>query len=248
MGTTNSLCINNLTVKYALNTALNGVTFSVSTGKLIGIIGPNGAGKSTLIKAMLGLVHSSHKGIIFNSKPINTFKKQISYVKQRQDHDITFPIQVKDVVMLGIYPKLGFLKYPSKLHKSQVLDALKQVNMQDFYKKQIGELSGGQLQRVFLARVIVQGASLIFLDEPFVGIDAYSEQTIMQVIKRMRNQGNTIIIVYHDLHKVTEYFDQVIILNKELIACGDTTTTFTKQNIAKAYKSSLLDFLKEGEF
>ena len=242
---TNSLIVSHLSVNYASVNAINDISFAVPTGKLIGIVGPNGAGKSTLMKALLNLIHSTHSGITYNNMPIKNIAKTTSYVKQRQDQDLTFPIRVKDVVSQGLYPSLGLFRYPTKQHKQTVHNALEQVEMETYANRQIGELSGGQLQRVFLARLIAQDAQLIFLDEPFVGIDAYSEQKIMHILKQMQQNGKTIIMVYHDLDKVTEYFDWVIMLNKELIAYGETEKTFTKANIARAYKSSLLDILKE---
>jgi len=225
------------------------VSLSVSKGKLIGIVGPNGAGKSTFIKAILNLVKSSLGDVTFDGKSMEELRKATSYVKQRVDHDLSFPIQVKDVVMLGAFPKIKLFRYPSKVHKKQVMDALREVEMDDFAKSQIGELSGGQLQRVFLARVLVQDAQLIFLDEPFAGIDADSERKIMKILRRMRDDGKTIIMVYHDLSNVAEYFDEVIILNKEVVAFGDTKTTFTKENVDRAYGTSFMNiFDKETHY
>jgi len=240
------LSVSDLSVSYSGKEVLENVSFSVSKGKLIGIIGPNGAGKSTLIKAILKLVQPSSGTIAFDGKSMENIKKATSYVKQRVDNDLSFPIQVKDVVMLGLFPEIGLFRYPGKVHKKQVLDALQEVEMSDYAKSQIGELSGGQLQRVFLARVLAQNAQLIFLDEPFSGIDADSEQKIMKILRKLRDDGKTIIMVYHDLINVTEYFDEVIILNKEVIAYGDTKTAFTKENIAKAYTGSFVKVFSEG--
>lgn len=237
------LIVSNLSAKYYSNTVLENVSFSVPTGKLIGIIGPNGAGKSTLLKAILGLINSSYSSITFKDKDIKTIKKDIAYVKQRADYDLNFPIQVIDLVLLGVYPKLSLFKQPNKNHKEKALQALKQLDMDLFYKKQISELSGGQLQRVFLARVLVQDADLIFLDEPFTGIDAYSEEKIIHILKKERDKGKTIIMVYHDLSKVKEYFNHIILVNKNVIANGETESTFTKENLRETYKSSLLDIL-----
>ena len=225
---------------------MDNVAFSVSKGKLIGIVGPNGAGKSTLIKVILNLVQPSSGTIAFDGKPMESIKQLTSYVKQRVDNDLSFPIQVKDVVMLGLFPKIGLFRYPNKLHKKQVLDALQEVEMVDYAKAQIGELSGGQLQRVFLARVLAQDAQIIFLDEPFAGIDADSEQKIMNILRKLRNDGKTIIMVYHDLSNVANYFDEVIILNKKVISYGDVPSAFTKENIAKAYTGSLLNIFELG--
>lgn len=239
----NTLSVDNLSVSYLGNEALNNVTFNVNAGKLIGIIGPNGAGKSTLIKSILGLIKPLSGEIYFNNNSISSIRKQISYVKQRLDYDLSFPIQVKDLVMFGIYPALGVFRYPNRDHRNMVLETLRLVEMEAYYKKQIGELSGGQLQRVLISRVLLQDAELIFLDEPLVGIDLDSEQKILKILKRMRDQGKTIVMVHHDLEKVVDYFDEIIILNKIVVAYGNVNKVFTKKNIADAYKGAFFDFL-----
>jgi len=229
------LNVSNLNISYSEKKVLSDISFSVSSSKLIGIIGPNGAGKSTLIKAMLGLVRPSCGTVTFNGLCMHSLAKTTSYIKQRMDNDLDFPIQVKDVVMLGLYPKIGLFKYPKKAHKMKITQALKEVGMQDYARAQIGELSGGQLQRVLLARVLAQDAKLIFLDEPFAGIDAQSEHSIMQILRKLRDAGKAIIMVYHNLDNVADYFDEIVILNKEIIAYGDAQMVFTKENINKAY-------------
>jgi len=237
-----TLSVSNLSVSYFGKEVLKNVTFSVGKGKLIGIVGPNGAGKSTLIKAILNLVRPSSGTILFDEKPMESIKKATSYIEQMAEHDLSFPIRVKDVVMLGAFPNMGLFRCPNKIHKNQVLDALQEVDMYNFAKSQIGELSGGQLQRVFLARVLMQDAQIIFLDEPFKGIDTDNEQKIIKILKRLREKGKTIIMIYHDLNNVADYFDEIIILNKEVVAYGDVKTTFTKENITKAYTGSLQAF------
>lgn len=149
--------------------------------------------------------------------------------------DLSFPIKVSETVLLGTFPKLGLIHRPKKEQKEKVIDCLEKVKMNEFKDRQIGELSGGQLQRVFIARALAQDADIVFLDEPFVGIDMVSEQVIVDILKEMSNQGKTIVIVHHDLHKVTDYFDELIILNHQLIASGAVTDTFTTENIQKAY-------------
>ncbi|MCL2354076.1 MAG: metal ABC transporter ATP-binding protein [Defluviitaleaceae bacterium] len=239
------LSVDNLNVSYGGKDVLKDISFSAGRGKLIGIIGPNGAGKSTLIKAMLNLVKTSSGKVTFDGQPIDSLKKVTAYVKQRMDNDLSFPIQVRDVVMLGLFPQMGLFRFPTKEHKQKVINALEQAGLACFEKRQIGELSGGQLQRVFLARVLAQDAQIIFLDEPFVGVDATSEQIIMDTLRRLRDSGKTIIMVYHDLANVADYFDEVIVLNKEIIAYGDTQSTFTRENICRAYTSSLLNIFAE---
>lgn len=239
------LSVNGLSVSYYAKEALHSISFCVEEGKLIGIVGPNGAGKSTLVKAILGLIRPSSGGATFGGVPLSS--RAVAYVKQRSDNDLTFPIRVIDVVIMGSFASLRLFRRPSKAHRKQALEALREVDMLDFAKAQIGELSGGQLQRVFLARVLMQDAQIIFLDEPFSGIDIDSEQKIIKILKKLRDDGKTIVMVYHDLSNVTNYFDKVIILNKEVIAFGDTENVFTKENIALAYKSSLIDIFTKGK-
>lgn len=243
---TNTIQINNLSVCYQGMMALNNISLTIPAGKITGIIGPNGAGKSTFLKGMLGLVQAESSSIQIGSSNLKEEKKRIAYVEQRSLLDLSFPINVLEVVLLGSYPKLGLLKRPGKQEKNEALNALETVQLADFEKRQIGELSGGQLQRVFIARVLMQNADIIILDEPFVGIDMTSEKVIIDILKQLRDRGKTIIIVHHDLHKVSYYFDELIILNKELIANGPVSTTFTNRNIQEAYGDSMGDIIIKG--
>lgn len=231
-----SITAQNLHVSYYGNKAIDDISFSVNIGKLIGIIGPNGAGKSTLMQAMLGLIPIDKGEIRFNGKMIKDVRKQIAYVPQRNNIDWDFPITVRDTVLLGTYPNLGLFHRPKKAHKQLALDCLKKVGMQDFSERQIGELSGGQQQRVFLARALAQKADYFFLDEPFVGIDATSEETIIQILKQLRDEGNTVFVVHHDLTTVEQYFDDLILMNKELIESGTVQTVFQPENMTRAYQ------------
>ena len=197
------------------------------------------------MKAILNLIDRNSGTIIFDEKSMESIKKKTSYIEQMTTYDLNFPIIVKDVVMLGAFPRIGLFKYPNKKHKNQALEVLKEVDLHNFAESQIGELSGGQLQRVFLARVLMQDAEIIFLDEPFKGIDADNERKIIKILKKMKEKGKTIIMVYHDLSKVNDYFDEIIILNKEIIAYGDVKTTFTKENITKAYAGSFTSIFNE---
>lgn len=210
----NNITIQQLTVSYQGQKALADISLNVPAGKITGIIGPNGAGKSTFLKGMLGLLKADSRTVLIGEQPLDTQKKRIAYVEQRSALDLSFPINVLEVVLLGTYPKLGILKRPKKHEKEQALAALKTVQLETFAKRQIGELSGGQLQRVFIARVLAQKADIIVLDEPFVGIDMTSEKVIMDILKQLKEAGKTILIVHHDLHKVAHYFDDVIILKK----------------------------------
>lgn len=232
----NSINVRNLHVSYYGNEVVTNVSFSVDSGKLIGIIGPNGAGKSTLMKAVLGLIPKDKGVINFHGKTIKEVQKRVAYVPQRSDIDWDFPIIVRDTVLLGTYPNLGLFRRPKKEHKQLALDCLTQVGMQDFSKRQIGELSGGQQQRVFLARALAQGAEFLFLDEPFVGIDVASEEMIIQILKKLRDEGKTVFVVHHDLTTVEEYFDDLILINKELIESGPVQTVFQPELMTKAYQ------------
>ncbi|VDG19497.1 metal ABC transporter ATP-binding protein [Lactiplantibacillus mudanjiangensis] len=237
------LSIKNLTVAYDDTPVLTDVAVNFNAGKITGIIGPNGAGKSTLIKAMLGLIKSKHGTATYNNQPLTAVRQQIAYVEQRKDIDLTFPINVLDVVLTGTYGHLGLFKSPGKAEKQASLAALAQVSLSDFAKRQIGNLSGGQLQRVFVARAIVQAAEIIILDEPFVGIDLQSETAIVQILKQWRDAGKTIIVVHHDLNKVTRYFDELVILNHGIVAAGATTDVYNPTNISQAFSTDLSSVL-----
>ncbi|MEI5994985.1 metal ABC transporter ATP-binding protein [Candidatus Enterococcus mansonii] len=242
----NNLTIEHLTVSYQGQKALLDISLQLPAGKITGIIGPNGAGKSTFLKGMLGLIKTDTRTVLIGNNPLDTQKKRIAYVEQRNALDLSFPINVMEVVLLGTYPELGLMKRPKKQEKEKALDALKTVQLDPFAKRQISELSGGQLQRVFIARVLAQDADIIVLDEPFVGIDMTSEKVIMAILKQLKDAGKTIVIVHHDLHKVTHYFDEVVILKKELIASGSVATTFTNKNIQLAYGETMGDIIIKG--
>ncbi|CAM3111240.1 MAG: metal ABC transporter ATP-binding protein [Pseudolactococcus laudensis] len=233
--------IKNLTVAYQGELILEHVSLTCQKGKITGIIGPNGAGKSTLIKGALGLIKSQSGQTFINGKPLTKVRDQVAYVEQRSAVDLTFPINVLDLVLTGTYPKLGIFKSPGPLEKQAALDALAQVDLANFKDRQIGSLSGGQLQRVFVARAIVQDAAVVILDEPFVGIDMASEQKIMAILKQWSDAGKTMIVVNHDLNKVTQYFDDLVIINRGIIAQGPVSETYQMVNIQKAFS---LDFGK----
>lgn len=240
------ILVNHLSVAYQNKLALEDVSLTIVPGKITGIIGPNGAGKSTLIKSIVGLIKKESGHVTLANQAIDHFRKQIAYVEQRSEIDLTFPIRVKEVVLLGTYPKLGLFKRPGKKEKAKVMECLKQVKMEEFADRQIGNLSGGQLQRVFIARALAQEAEIIFLDEPFVGIDMVSEKVIVDLLKELKAAGKTIIIVHHDLHRTREYFDQLIILNKYLVASGPVEEVFTTRLIQKAYGDSMGEIIIKG--
>ena len=230
--------IEKLNVTYNQAPALADINLEINGPSIIGIIGPNGAGKSTLIKAVLNIIPSSGSAQI-DEKISKDNLGNIAYVEQKINIDYNFPIKVRECVSLGLYSKLGILRKLKKSDWQKVDDALKIVGLEQFSNRQISELSGGQFQRVLIARCLVQEAKYIFLDEPFVGIDSVSEEIIMNTLRNLREKGHTILIVHHDLRKVHSYFDNVLLLNKEVIAYGDTEKTFTRENLTKAYGTDL---------
>ncbi|MGO4887200.1 metal ABC transporter ATP-binding protein [Anaerobacillus sp. MEB173] len=240
----NTISVKNLHVSYYGKEAINGINLSVKAGNLVGIIGPNGAGKSTFIKALLNLIPIDKGEIEIYGSSINDVRKKIAYVPQRSQIDWDFPIHVLDTVLIGTYPSLGIFKRPKKKEKEWAYECLKKVGMESFYNRQIGELSGGQQQRVFLARALAQQAEVFFLDEPFVGIDMASEETIIHLLKDLRDQGKTVVVVHHDLSKANDYFDELVLLNKELIGFGRVDDVLQPEVMMRAYEGQL-SFMKE---
>lgn len=242
----NSIDVSHLHVSYHGNEVVSDVSFSFKGGKLVGVIGPNGAGKSTLMKAILGIIPKDKGTVDFGGKTIKQVQKKIAYVPQRSNIDWDFPITVEDTVLLGTYPRLGVFKRPGKKEKQYAMECLKQVKMDEFSKRQIGELSGGQQQRIFLARALAQKADLFFLDEPFVGIDVASEETIIAILKGLRDAGKTVFVVHHDLATVEEYFDDLVLINKVLLDSGPVKRVFKPDLMEKAYRSDFTILTKVG--
>lgn len=228
--------VSNLYISYYGKEVIKNVSFSLQTGKLVGILGPNGAGKSTLMKAMLNLIPRDGGEVTLGGQPLTTMRKKIAYVPQRSNIDWDFPIIVKDTVLLGTFPTLGLLRWPKKRDREWALECLRKVGMEQFMHNQIGELSGGQQQRVFLARALAQKAEYFFLDEPFVGIDVASETVIIDILKSLRDEGKTVFVVHHDLSKVESYFDDLILMDKELIGCGPVDDVFRPELMQEAYQ------------
>lgn len=231
-----SIDVKHLNVSYYGNKVIQDISFSFEKGKIIGVIGPNGAGKSTLMKAILGLIPKDHGSITFGDMTLKQIRKRIAYVPQRNNIDWDFPILVKDTVLLGTYPHLGLCRRPKKKDKALADACLEKVGMQAFRNRQIAELSGGQQQRVFLARALAQKAELFFLDEPFVGIDVASEEVIVNILKDLRQAGKTIFVVHHDLSKVESYFDDILLINRELYGAGPVKQVFQAENIEKCFE------------
>lgn len=231
--------IENLTVAYHRKPVLKEISFTVPEGKLIGIIGPNGAGKSTLIKAALELIPKASGSISIYGKPYRSQRKLIGYVPQRGSVDWDFPTNALDVVLMGRYGHIGWIKRPSKKDIEFAYECLDKVGMRDYATRQISQLSGGQQQRVFLARALAQDASIYFMDEPFVGVDAATEKAIITILNELKSQGKTVLVVHHDLQTVKEYFDWVLLINLRKIAMGPTEEVFTMENLQRTYGGRL---------
>ena len=227
--------VHDLTVAYRDQPALWDIDLAVPPGVLMAVVGPNGAGKTTLIKAMLGLIRPVSGRVLVNGQPYSTAKREVAYVPQRTSVDWEFPTTVADVVLMGTYGQLGWLRRPGRKQKDSAREALAKVRMDEFAARQISQLSGGQQQRVFLARALVQQAPVYFMDEPFQGVDAPTEKTIVDILRELRTQGRTVLVVHHDLGTVPEYFDRVMLLNVRKVADGPVADTFTDANLKATY-------------
>ena len=225
----NAIEIKNLTVAYGENIALENLNLDVEAGSLMALVGPNGAGKSTLIKTILKFLKQITGEIKINGKTL-------AYVPQRNSVDWDFPTTLFDVVEMGCYGRVGLFKRVNKEEKQKVLKAIEQVGMLDFKDRQISELSGGQQQRAFIARALVQEADIYLMDEPFQGVDSTTEKSIVDILKKLKSEGKTLIVVHHDLQTVPTYFETVTFINKSVIASGKIKEVFTQENIDMAYK------------
>lgn len=230
-----ALEINDLTVAYNTKPALWDVDLAIPEGVLLGVVGPNGAGKSTLIKAALGLIPRAAGEVRFYGKSYKQARELVGYVPQRGTVDWDFPTSVLDVVMMGLYARLGWFKNPGKRERELAMHALEQVKLADLAERQISQLSGGQQQRTFLARALVQDAQIYFMDEPFAAVDAVTERAIITILRELRERNKTVIVVHHDLQTVPVYFDWVTLLNVEVIASGETSDIYTPENLRKTY-------------
>lgn len=225
----NAIEIKNLTVAYGENIALEDLNLNIETGSLMALVGPNGAGKSTLIKTILKFLKQITGEIKINAKTL-------AYVPQRNSVDWDFPTTLFDVVEMGCYGRVGLFKRVSKEEKHKVLKAIEQVGMLEFKDRQISELSGGQQQRAFIARALVQEADIYLMDEPFQGVDSTTEKSIVEILKQLKAEGKTIIVVHHDLQTVPTYFESVALINKAVIVSGKVSEVFTQENIDVTYR------------
>ena len=236
----NAFRVEDLTVAYDREPVLWDIDFEVPMGTIMGIVGPNGAGKTTLIKAALGLIKPLSGHVLFYDLPYKKVYKRIGYVPQKGSVDWDFPTTVLDVVLMGRYGHVGWLKPLRAKDKKVAIDALKKVDMFAYAKRHISELSGGQQQRVFIARALAQDADIYFMDEPFQGVDVKTEKAIVELFKKLKAENKTVIVVHHDLNTVKMYFDWVMLLNVKIVASGPIEAVYTRDNIAKTYRSDVL--------
>lgn len=240
--------VNDLTVAYYEKPVLWDVDFQAPQDQLLAIVGPNGAGKSTLIKAILGLIKPAAGRVLVFGKPFEARSKLIGYVPQRGSVDWDFPTNVLDVVMMGRYGHLGWFKRPTKEDKNKAMECLEKVGMVNFVNRQIGQLSGGQQQRVFIARAFIQDAPIYVMDEPFAGVDAATEKSIIALLRELKSKGKTVICVHHDLQTLKEYFDWVMLLNVRAVALGKVEDVLTEDNLKKTYggRAAFLTGIKDA--
>ena len=238
--------VHDLTISYNKKPAIWDIDFMIPEGKLVGIIGPNGAGKSTLIKSMMHLIPHDSGYVKLFGKELNEVRDRVAYVPQRGSVDWDFPASVMDVVMMGRYGKRGIFGKLGKKDKEIAMACLEKVGMHQYINRQISQLSGGQQQRVFIARSLAQEADLYFMDEPFAGIDATTEQTIFELLLNMRSEGKTILVVHHDLQSAYEYFDWIILINTQLIASGPKEEIFVPEYLQKTYGGKLSLLMNVG--
>jgi manganese/zinc/iron transport system ATP- binding protein len=245
MSTTSAgLEFHDVTVAYGRRPVLWNVDLTVPGACLFGIIGPNGAGKSTLLKAALGLVPLAGGEVRILGAPLEQVRSRVGYVPQRESVDWDFPVTVTDVVLMGTYARLGWLRRPGPRERSLAAECLDRVGLADVADRQIGRLSGGQQQRVFLARALAQQADVYFLDEPMAGVDARSQERIFRVLSDLRAEGRLVVIVHHDLRSVAEWFDAVALIDMRLVATGPVAEVLTPENLRRTY-AGRLDVLDE---
>lgn len=232
--------VKHLTVMYKADTVLFDVSVSVPPGVLMAIVGPNGAGKTTFLKALVGLLKPFAGTVSFFGQSFTQQQKKIAYVPQRMSVDWDFPLSALEVVLMGCYKRVGWFARPNKQEREKAFFTLDQVGLLQFADRPIGQLSGGQQQRVFLARALMQEAEIYLMDEPFAGVDMQTEKTMMQLLQQLRTEGKTILVVYHDLYKVSEYFDWGLFLHGRVITSGPMDQLFVDQLTGKASKESSL--------
>lgn len=231
--------VHNLSASYNRKPVLWDIDFQLTAGQLVGIVGPNGSGKTTLLRNIMGLMEADSGYVRLFGKGLNEVRDRVSYVPQRESVDWDFPVSVREVVEMGRYRPKNLLRRLKTSDQDLVDQALEKVGMLEYAARQIGQLSGGQQQRVFLARALAQDADLYLMDEPFVGVDAATEDAILKVLTELKEDGKTVVIVHHDLQTAFQYFDSMVLLNTRLVAVGPKDSVFTKENLQEAYGGRL---------
>ena len=231
--------ISDISVRYHEKTVLYDASASVPSGSICGLIGMNGAGKSTLFKSIMAAVPLEKGSVTLAGKSVKQAQKEgiVAYVPQTEAIDWNFPVSVRDVVMMGRYGFMNIFRISNEKDVAAVNQALERVHMTDFADRQIGQLSGGQRKRVFVARALAQGASILLLDEPFAGVDAKTESSLVELLRELQKQGVTTLIAAHDLNTIGSYCDHIILLKQTVIASGPTKKVFTQKNISRTYDS-----------
>jgi len=222
-------------------TALRDASFRLEGGTICALVGVNGSGKSTLFKALMGFVTPSRGRVEIDGRPVREAQKQswVAYVPQAEEVDWTFPVSVRDVVMMGRYGYMNFLRLPRAADRAAVEESLRRLGMWDFRDRQIGELSGGQKKRVFVARALAQQGRVILLDEPFTGVDVKTEEALVTLLRELRDEGRLILVATHNLGSVPEFCDQVVLINRTVLAYGPTAQVFTAANLTRAFGGAL---------
>ncbi len=240
-----SISVDGVSVSYANgHQALRDATFHLGAGTICALVGVNGSGKSTLFKSIMGFVNPTAGRVLINGMPVRESlkKNEVAYVPQSEEVDWQFPVSVSDVVMMGRYGAMNFMRIPRAVDMAKVEESLRRVSMWEYRDRQIGELSGGQKKRVFLARALAQGGRVILLDEPFTGVDVKTEEAIISLLQELRKAGCIIFVSTHNLGSVPEFCDQVVLINRTVLAYGPTAEVFTSQNLAKAFGGVLREF------
>jgi manganese/iron transport system ATP-binding protein len=244
--TSSIIAVKDLSVQYRTVEALRNINCEIKPGRLTGIIGPNGAGKSTLLKAMLGLVPTKGGKVLYRGEALADQMERVAYVPQRSQIDWTYPATVWDVVMMGRVKKTGWFRRFSTVSRKIAADALEKVGMQEFGDRPIGQLSGGQQQRVFLARSLAQQADIFCFDEPFAGIDQKTQAIIFKIFQELAKSGKTVLVVNHDLGESITHFDDLILLNTEVVAAGSREEVMNRENLYRAYGGQVVFFDREA--
>ena len=247
-GNPSPLSVYDLTVAYHRKPVIWDIEFDIPEGSLVGIVGPNGAGKSTLLKAVMDLIPRASGRVQVFGGSYRDNRSRVGYVPQRESVDWDFPVSAIDVVTMGLYGQIGWFLPVRKKHRDAAMRALGRVGIAELANRQISQLSGGQQQRTFLARALVQDADLYLMDEPFAAVDAATEAAIVDILREMKKQEKTALVIHHDLQTVPDYFDYVILLNMRIVAHGPVDQVFTPENLHKTYggRLTLLDEVSEA--